>query len=328
MPEKSVTVHTQSPEPLHVFGPVPSRRFGQSLGINTIPPKTCSYSCVYCQLGHTSHLTVHREPHCDPGELLGDVRTTLRKLVGRGEQVDYLTFVPDGEPTLDSRLGDQLDLLRPTGIPLAVITNASLLSDGDVRRDLARADRVSVKLDAVRHETWRRVDRPHGDLRLKDVLDGVLQFAREFKGELDTETMLVKGMNDSPDDLNPLAAFLEWLKPRRSYISIPIRPPAVKGVLPPGEDVLGRADERLSGSVEQVEVLIGFEGATFASTGDAEADLLAITSVHPMRSDQVEAFLEKTGTGWEMVEWMVRQEKLKEVAFDDHRFFIRRFRAR
>ncbi len=323
-----MTVPEQSPQPLHVFGPVPSRRFGQSLGINTIPPKTCSYSCVYCQLGRTSRLTVHREPHCDPGELLGDVRSTLRKLAERGEQVDYLTFVPDGEPTLDSRLGDQLDLLRPTGVPLAVITNASLLSDGDVRRDLARADRVSVKLDAVRHDTWRRVDRPHGDLRLRDVLDGVLQFAREFKGELDTETMLVKGMNDSPDDLKPLAAFFEWLRPRRSYISIPIRPPAVEGVLPPGEDVLVRAYEILSGSVEQVEMLIGFEGAAFASTGDAEADLLAITSVHPMRSDQVEAFLEKTGSSWEMVEWIVRQEKLKEVAFGDHRFFIRRFRAR
>ncbi|MCK4510215.1 radical SAM protein [bacterium] len=328
MSEESVTVPKQSPQPLHVFGPVPSRRFGQSLGINTIPPKTCSYSCVYCQLGRTSHLTVHREPHCDPGELLGDVRSTLRKLAEKGEQVDYLTFVPDGEPTLDSRLGDQLDLLRPTGIPLAVITNASLLSDGDVRQDLARADRVSVKLDAVRYETWRRIDRPHGDLRFEDVLDGVLQFAREFKGELDTETMLVKGMNDSPDDLKPLAAFLEWLKPRRSYISIPIRPPAVGGVLPPGEDVLVRAYEILSGSVEQVELLIGFEGTTFASTGDAEADLLAITSVHPMRSDQVEAFLEKAGSGWETVEWMVRQEKLQEVAFGDHRFFIRRFRAR
>ena len=323
-----MTVHTQSLEPLHVFGPVPSRRFGQSLGINTIPPKSCSYSCVYCQIGHTSHLTVHREPHCDPGELLGDVRSTLRKLAKRGEQVDYLTFVPDGEPTLDSRLGDQLDLLRPSGVPLAVITNASLLSDSDVRHALAKADRVSVKLDAVRHETWRRVDRPHGDLRLEDVLDGMLQFAREFKGELDTETMLVQGMNDSPDDLRPLAAFLEWLKPQRSYISIPTRPPAVEGVLSPAEDVLVRAYEILSGSVQQVELLIGFEGTAFASTGNAEADLLAITSVHPMRSDQVEAFLKKTGGGWEMVEWMVRQEKLEEVTYGGRRFFIRRFRAR
>jgi len=328
MLEESVTVHTQYPDSLHVFGPVPSRRFGQSLGINTIPPKTCSYSCVYCQLGRTSHLTVHREPHCDPGELLGDVRSTLRKLEERDEKVDYLTFVPDGEPTLDSRLGDQLDLLRTTGIPLAVITNASLLWQKDTRRDLAKADRVSLKLDAVRHERWRRVDRPHGDLRLEDVLDGMLQFSREFEGELDTETMLVQGMNDSPDDLSPLAAFLAWLKPRRSYISIPTRPPAVEGVLSPGEGVLVRAYEILSGSVEQVELLIGFEGTTFASTGDAEADLLAITSVHPMRSDQVEAFLEKTGGGWEIVEWMVRQEKLKEVTFGDLHFFIRRFRAR
>ena len=310
--------------PPRTFGPVPSRRFGQSLGLNTIPPKTCSYSCVYCQVGRTDHLTIGREPHCDPKELLADVRSVLEKLRDRKERVDFITFVPDGEPTLDCRLGDQLRLLRPLGTPLAVITNASLLSREDVRHDLALADRVSVKVDSVRHESWRRVDRPHGDLRLEDILNGVLQFSREFGGHMDTETMLVKGMNDSVDDLRPLAAFLEQVKPRRSYISIPTRPPAVDSIQPAEEDALVRAYSILDAAVDEVELLTGYEGTSVASTGDARTDLLAIAAVHPLRSDQVEALLDRCGSTWDVVEWLVRQRQLKEVAWQGQRFFVRR----
>lgn len=322
MPEEPVSQQQQLPP--RTFGPVPSRRFGQSLGLNTIPPKTCSYSCVYCQVGRTDHLTIKRESHCDPGELLADVRYILEKLRNRKERVDFITFVPDGEPTLDSKLGDQLRLLRPLGIPLAVITNASLLSREDVRRDLSYADRVSVKVDSVRHESWRRVDRPHGDLRLEEVLDGVLQFANEFAGAIETETMLVDGMNDGIDDLRPLAAFLEQVGPARSYISIPTRPPAVEGIQPAAENALVRAYETLAASVSQVELLTGYEGTSFASTGDARADLLAITAVHPLRADQIEALLDKCGTTWDVVEWLVRQQQLKEVAWEGQRFFVRR----
>jgi wyosine [tRNA(Phe)-imidazoG37] synthetase (radical SAM superfamily) len=314
--------------PPRTFGPVPSRRFGQSLGLNTIPPKTCSYSCVYCQVGRTNHLTLRREPHCDPGELFADVKHVLAKLRERAERVDYITFVPDGEPTLDSGLGDQIRVLKPLEVPLAVITNASLLSSSDVRRDLCDADRVSVKVDAVRVEPWRSIDRPHGDLRLETILDGVLQFGREYQGELDTETMLVKGLNDSADDFEPLAAFLGLLKPRRSYISIPTRPPAVAGTLPPTEDSIVRAYQALTTSVDNVELLTGFEGESFSATGDAVADLLAITAVHPMRSDQVEVLLDRCSASWDTVVWLIRQERLSEIPFGDHRFYVRRLKTR
>lgn len=306
------------------FGPVPSRRFGRSLGLNTIPPKTCSYSCVYCQVGQTDHLTVRRERHCDPGELLADVRRVLRSLGERGERVDYLTFVPDGEPTLDAGLGDQLRLLRPLGVPLAVITNASLLSREDVRRDLMLAERVSVKVDSVRQQSWRRIDRPHGDLRLELVLDGIVQFRREYPEEMDTETMLVDGCNDSDDDLRPLAAFLEHISPRRAYIAIPTRPPAVAGIRAAAEEAIVRAYETLSASAPQVELLTGWEGTAFAASGDARADLLAITAVHPMRADQVGTLLQRCGASWEVVEWLVRQRSLREVSYGGHLFYLRR----
>ena len=310
--------------PPRTFGPVPSRRFGQSLGLNTIPPKTCSYSCVYCQAGATDHLTVRREAHCDPAELFAGVRSVLKKLRERKERVDYLTFVPDGEPTLDSRLGDQLRVLRPLGIPLAIITNASLLSREDVRRDLALADCVSVKVDTVRHASWRHLNRPHGDLRLEDILDGIGQFAREFHGALITESMLVRGLNDSDDDLKPLASFLGQVKPERSYIAIPTRPPAVDSVEPASEDALVRAHEILAGSVGHVELLTGYEGTAFASLGDARSNLLAITAVHPMRADQVEALLDRCGATWDVVEWLLRQQTLREVVYGGHRFYMRR----
>ncbi len=310
--------------PPRTFGPVPSRRFGQSLGLNTIPSGTCSYSCVYCQVGGADHLTVGRAAHCAPGELVADVRSVLQKLRDRNEPVDYITVVPEGEPTLDDNLGRQLRALRSMGIPLAVITNASLLSREDVRRDLAWADRVCVKVDTVRHETWRRVNRPHGDLRLEEILDGVVQFGREFDGELDTETMLVKGVNDSIDDLRPLAAFLERVKPDRSYISIPTRPPAVEGIQPAGEDALVRAYTAIAASVGQVELLTGYEGTDFASTGDARNDLLAISTVHPLREDQVGALLHKCGATWDVVEWLVRQQQLREVSWQGRRFYVRR----
>jgi len=311
--------------PVRTFGPVPSRRFGQSLGLNTIPPKTCSYSCAYCQVGRTDHLTLHREPHCDPGELFADVKYALAKLRERAERVDFVTFVPDGEPTLDCRLGDQIRMLKPLGVPVAVITNASLLSNQEVRNDLSGADRVSVKVDAVRVGAWRHIDRPHGDLRLDEVLNGVRAFRRQYRGEMDTETMLVKGLNDSPDDLESLAAFLGMLKPSRSYLSIPTRPPAVAETPPPTEEALVRAYGIVSASVERVELLTGFEGATFAATGDARADLLAITAVHPMRADQVEALLNRCSATWDTVVWLIRQQKLSEVRFGDHLFYVRRF---
>lgn len=313
----------QSLPPL-TFGPVPSRRFGQSLGLNTIPPKRCSYSCVYCQVGRTDTLTIRRERLCDPGQLYADVKSALKALRERGEQVDYITFVPDGEPTLDSHLGEQIQMLKPLGVRLAVITNASLLADPQVRQELERADRVSVKVDAVRHDAWRRIDRPHGDLRLEQVLDGVLRFARQFPGELDTETMLVEGMNDSPEDIEPLATFLREVKPARSYLSIPTRPPAVSGIRPAAEDSLVRAYDALSTVVPHVELLTGFEGTSFAHTGDAAKDVLAITAVHPMRSDQVQTLLAKCGATWDVIEWLIRQGSLTEVSYGDQHFYVRR----
>jgi wyosine [tRNA(Phe)-imidazoG37] synthetase (radical SAM superfamily) len=313
---------------LIAFGPVPSRRLGRSLGINNIPPKVCSYSCVYCQLGRTPQMQVRRQAFHEPMEVARVVRAKVEEVLEAGEAIDYLTFVPDGEPTLDLHLDETIDLLRPLGIRIAVISNASLVFQRDVRDALARADWVSLKVDAVGERTWHRLDRPHGDLELEKILAGMLAFRRDFQGRLATETMLVDGLNVEEAEIRPLADFLGELTPDVAYLSIPIRPPAEAWVAPPGEEKINRAYQLVREKVQQVELLIGYEGDAFAATGDPAQDLLSITAVHPMREQAVRNLLDKAGARWPIVETLVRDGELVDVAYRGERFFVRRIHAR
>ncbi len=310
-----------------VFGPVPSRRLGRSLGINNIPPKACTYSCVYCQVGRTLEMQVERRSFYDPHDILGDVQDKVRQVGEAAESIDYLTFVPDGEPTLDLHLGHEIELLRPLGIKIAVITNGSLISRNDVREDLMKADWVSVKVDSTAEAVWRRVNRAHRSLQLSSILDAMLRFAGAFGGELMTETMLIEGLNDSDSCTRQVAGFLASLRPATAYLSIPTRPPAEQGVRPPGEQVINRAYQILSESVDRVEYLIGYEGNAFASTGNVEQDLLSITAVHPMREDAVREFLVRAGADWACVSRLVGEGRLAEVDYGGRRFYVRRLRG-
>jgi len=224
-----------------VFGPVPSRRLGQSLGINNIPPKNCSYSCIYCQLGRTARMQIKRKRFYEPEELVRNVKIRVQGLRERKEQVDYLTFVPDGEPTLDINLNREIKLLKPIGIKIAVITNASLIWDLDVRNSLLEADWVSLKVDAVSEKTWRKVNRPHGVLSLEAILDGMKKFSADFNNVLAMETMLLRGINDGRGEVERIVDFLAMLSPDRSYISIHIRPPAERWVQSAEENTINMA---------------------------------------------------------------------------------------
>ncbi|MCD6323970.1 MAG: radical SAM protein, partial [Desulfurococcales archaeon] len=184
-----------------VFGPVPSRRLGRSLGVNNIPPKTCTYSCVYCQLGNTLTMTVERRAFYRPEEIVEAVSKHAGKVLQLGGRIDYVTFVPDGEPTLDINLGEEIAGIKALGFRVAVITNSSLIWLDDVRDALLQADWVSLKVDAVDEHVWRRVDRPHKSLKLGSILEGIQEFSRSFKGFLATETMLVSRVNDDTNSI-------------------------------------------------------------------------------------------------------------------------------
>lgn len=307
------------------FGPIPSRRLGHSLGINHIPPKVCSFGCVYCQVGHTTHMRAERQAFYSPQDILSEVKSKLAKLRAAGEPVDYLSFVPDGEPTLDANLGKEIDLLKPLGYRIAVITNASLIWREDVRRDLMKADWVSLKIDSLNEKEWHRVDRAHKKLQLQDILDGMLEFSRRFTGELVTETMLVKGLNDSTENAEKIGRFLARLQPAKAYLLVPTRPPAEKDVQPPDEHVLNAFYQTVKRHFENVRYQMQYEGNTFASSGKVEEDILGITAVHPMRKDAVENYLAKTGADWSKVQKLIDQHLLLETTYDGHVFYVRRF---
>jgi len=306
------------------FGPVPSRRLGRSLGINNIPPKVCVYSCVYCQLGRTIRMQVERQAFYEPEKISRDVREKVAKAKKTGESVDYLAFVPDGEPTLDVNLGREIELLKSLGIKIAVITNGSLIWRDDVRADLAKADWVSLKVDSTREEVWRQVDRPHRTLQLASILESMLEFADAYGGELTTETMLVAEVNDDDACVGEVADFLARLRPAISYLSVPTRPPAEKGVRSPGEDVVNRAFQIFDQRMERVEVLTGYEGDAFAFTGHVEEDLLSITAVHPMREQAVGEFLARADADWSVVHRLVARGQLVEAEYGGHKFYVRK----
>jgi wyosine [tRNA(Phe)-imidazoG37] synthetase (radical SAM superfamily) len=269
--------------------------------VNNIPPKHCSYSCAYCQVGRTRQLLVERRVFYEPREILADVRARLHTLQAEGEKVDYLSFVPDGEPTLDIGLGRSIEMLKTLGVPVAVISNASLIDSAEVRRELALANWVSLKLDAAAERPWRRVNRPHRSLHLPVLLDGLLAFRADFRGRLVTETMLVAGANDWPEQIAETANFLHRLQPATAYLSVPIRPPAESWVKTPEPDVVLWAYRLFASHGLAVELLTGSEGDAFYGSGRAEEDLLAITAVHPM------------------------QGRLAESSYEGEIFYLRRF---
>jgi wyosine [tRNA(Phe)-imidazoG37] synthetase (radical SAM superfamily) len=307
------------------FGPVPSRRLGKSLGINNIPSKVCTYSCLYCQVGRTTVMTFDRHAFYQPEEIFRDVQDRIAMTKEMSEPIDYLAFVPDGEPTLDISLGNELTMMKSLGIPIGVITNGSLLWCDDVREALAGADWVSLKIDAVEERIWRRIDRPHKVLKLSSILAGMEEFADTFAGKLVTETMLVKDINESEPCIAGIVEFIRSLKPYVAYLSIPTRPPALQRVRAPDEETVNRAYRIFADQLEQVEYLIGYEGDAFAFTGDIQKDLLSITAVHPMRQEAVDALLVKAGASWDVVDHLLAHGELAEVRHDGHVFYLRKF---
>ena len=308
-----------------VFGPVPSRRLGRSIGINNIPPKTCTYSCVYCQVGRTTEMSTVRRLFYEPEAILNEVRKKLKQSDAIRAVVDYLTLVPDGEPTLDINLEPLLLNLHDLGLKIAVISNASLIWDTEVRHALQIADWVSLKVDSVIENTWRKIDRPHGKLSLNRILEGVQTFAEEYEGKLVTETMLVQDLNDKPEELHAVGKFLEHVEPDCAYISIPTRPPAENWVYTASEDSINTAYNILTEHLDNVEYLIDYEGDEFTLTDDVEFDLLGILSVHPMRASAVLRFLSEAGKSESILNELMSKCAIKRVEYDGQIFYVRRF---
>lgn len=268
----------------YVFGPVPSRRLGQSLGIDPVPFKTCNWNCVYCQLGRTSPLANERKVYTPPQEVLDEVQEALAAHGDGG--IDWVTFVGSGEPTLHAGLGEMIRALkRLTPIPVAVLTNGSTLDLPEVRRDLAEADAVLPSLDAGSETLYRRINRPAAGLTLERLLCGLAAFRSEYRGRLWVEVMLLKGLNDTEEALADLARALDRIGPDEVHINLPVRPPSEAWVEPPEEACIARAAAILG----QIARVVRPTGAVLDLAGcdDPIEAIVAVISRHPLPEKEI-----------------------------------------
>lgn len=308
-----------------VYGPVPSRRLGQSIGINNIPPKTCSYSCVYCQLGRTNRMQVKRQAFYKPEDICREAEIKLKQLETENKHADYFSFVPDGEPTLDMNLGKTIELLKPYNTKIAVITNASLLWMDDVKEDLMGADWVSVSIDAAEETTWHKIDRPHGMLKHQDILNGIIEFSKAFHGTLVTETMLVEGINDHETCIKKIAEQIALVQPQKAYLLVPTRPPAESSVRRASAENLRKATAIIRGvSGTEVECITGDETEEgFFFTEDIADDIISIASVHPIREDIIENLLEKRNANRSVISELLDRGSLIKYTYEGKKFYKR-----
>ncbi len=273
----------------YVYGPVPSRRLGRSLGIDPVPPKTCNWNCVYCQLGRTTPLSNERRPLAPTDAVLDEVRTALTTW---GDRIDWVTFVGSGEPTLHAGLGRMIRETRAmASVPIAVITNGALLHREDVRRELAAADAVLPSLDAGSEELYRAINRPFPGLALQRHVEGLAAFRRSFAGRLWVEVMLVNGVNDTEPALRDLAAALRRVEPDEVHISVPSRPAAETWVKAPEAGVLERARSILGAEAHVVLPAVGdFELAPHTPIVEAVVEVIMR---HPMSERELVAALSR-----------------------------------
>ncbi|MGH4052060.1 MAG: radical SAM protein [Clostridium sp.] len=267
-----------------IYGPVPSRRMGESLGISPIPKKTCNYSCIYCQLGRTDKLSNKRLEFFSVSDIIEEFKTYLKS----GSEFDVVTIVGEGEPTLYLKLGELIGKIKElTSKPVAVITNGALLHDKTVLDELCEADIVLPSLDAYDEDTFKRINRPYPKLNFIKCYNGLVEFSKIYKGQLWLEIMLIDGINDDSDSLQKLKLIIKEIKYHRLYINTPARPPAEEYVKTVSNENMNMAIEMLGGiSIENL-VSVGF----FSGIKDDYQAILSIIKRHPMNQFEIKSFL-------------------------------------
>ncbi len=277
-----------------VFGPVPSRRLGQSLGIDPVPLKTCNWNCVYCQLGRSIPLTNERNEYFPREDMLVEVKQAL--LSHKPGEIDWVTFVGSGETTLHAGIGWLIREVKAlTQLPVAVITNGSLFYLPEMRLELSPADAVLPSLDAGNARLYRKINRPHPEVSFKRLVEGLVAFSKEYQGKLWVEVMLIRGLNDSEAALNEIANTLKNIQPDEVHILLPDRPPAETWVQPPDEEGLLRA-RTILGDIARV---IHPASGTFDLSG-AESLVEAVVGIitrHPMRETELIETLRRWSPG-------------------------------
>lgn len=309
----SIEMGQKHDEQKHVFGPVPSRRLGLSLGVDLVPYKTCTYNCVYCQLGPEPETTIKRESFWDPGRVVDEVKAVLES----GTEIDYITFSGSGDPTLSSDLGFVIKEIKKLGkdVPIAVLTNGSLLWDPGVRQELAKADVVVPSIDAVSDEVWHKINRPCAELKIGPVLDGIKSFCNQYPDKVMIEIMIVKGVNDSEDELGRFREFLKGIAARKIQLNTVVRPPAEPSATPVEEEYLKNIARQITTSIP-VEIIADYTRSPGKHRrGGTESAVLELLARRPCGLEEMASSLGADPTDIsEAIDLLKQQNKITETA--------------
>jgi wyosine [tRNA(Phe)-imidazoG37] synthetase (radical SAM superfamily) len=301
---------------MNVFGPVPSRRLGFSLGVDIIPPKYCTFDCIYCQIGRTATKGTERRSFVDPDAIVEQVKEKAAK-EGR---IDHVTLSGSGEPTLNADIGRIIRRLKEeVSLPVAVITNGSLLWQAEVRRDIAAADVVLPSLDGPDQATFERINRPHPSLAIEQVVEGLAAFRREYTGRLWLEIMLIKNINTGRQVIESLGKLLPGINADRVQLNTVTRPPADASARPLGAARL-RAIARSFGA--GCEVIAGFERQQSTVDENWSASVLATLKRRSLTLDDI---VRTTGlTSPEVrqgLKKLIEEKRIRAVTFDKRRYY-------
>lgn len=274
-------VETMTRNYRYLFGPVPSRRLGRSLGVDLVPFKTCSFDCIFCQLGKTTEKTLKRKEYVPINEVIAELHEWLKT----ENTADYITLSGSGEPTLNSRFGEVIEYAQNvTIIPVALLTNGSLLSDPDVHAQAAKANVVKISLSAWDRFSFEHVNRPHPDLDVKQVVEGAWTFREMFKGKLWIEVFIVWGVNSVPKDVSKIAELVKALEPDCIQLNTAVRPPAENFVRAAPESHLRELTELFD---PPAEVIAEFSSTQSADIQANEQTILSLLARRPCTSDQI-----------------------------------------
>jgi len=267
----------------YIFGPVPSRRLGRSLGVDLVPYKTCTFDCIYCDLGRTTHNTVSRQSYVSAEELERELELSLSIL---DKKPDYITFSGSGEPTLNQNIGEIIHTIKDlTSIPVAVLTNGSLLSIEEVRNELLTADLVLPSLDAVTPFVFEAINRPYPSLRVGDIISGLIQFRKRYKGKIWLEIVFCRGVNDDKEEIVKLKEAIERIQPDRVQLNTPVRPPAEDFAYPLTLKRLEEVRNLFGNNAEVVSEFAAPMGDSFES--DKDAEILNLIKRRPCTAEDI-----------------------------------------
>ncbi|MEI6127125.1 MAG: radical SAM protein [Pseudomonadota bacterium] len=301
----------------YIFGPVPSRRLGFSLGIDIIPFKTCSLDCVYCQLGKTTCRTLKRKEWIRPESVLKE----LKKVLSEKKQIDFITFSGSGEPTLNASLGQMInDIKKICSIPVAVLTNSTLLYLPEVRKDLKEADLVVPSLDAVTPAVFNAINRPHADLKLETIIEGIKAFGQEFAGTLWLEVMIVKGINDTRDEFERIEKVIRQCRAHKIQINTVTRPPAEEAVEPADKAALQLARSIFG---EQADLIEEFQKEkSTAEQAELHEKIIELVRRHPDSCHHIGLCLGVSdAVAEEQLSGLLTENKIIEIIHEGKKFY-------